>query len=57
MQEVAFRAPVRIGDTVTVTSAVTGKIEEKRRLLVASTWTNQDGVTVIEGRGELLLPR
>jgi 3-hydroxybutyryl-CoA dehydratase len=56
-QEVSFVAPVRIGDTVTVTSEVTGKIEEKRRLLVASTWTNQDGTVVIEGKGELLLPR
>ena len=56
-QEVSFRAPVRIGDTVTVTSEVTGKTEEKRRLLIASTWTNQDGVTVITGKGELLLPR
>jgi 3-hydroxybutyryl-CoA dehydratase len=56
-QEVSFRAPVRIGDTVTVTSEVTGKVEEKRRLLIVSTWTNQDGETVIRGRGELLLPR
>ena len=56
-QEVSFRAPVRIGDTVTVTSEVTGKVEEKRRLLIASTWTNQDGETVITGKGELLLPR
>lgn len=56
-QEVAFKAPVRIGDTVTVTSVVTGKIEEKRRLLIETTWTNQDGATVIEGTGELLLPR
>jgi 3-hydroxybutyryl-CoA dehydratase len=56
-QEVSFRSPVYIGDTVTVTSEVTGKIEEKRRLLVATTWTNQDGVVVITGSGELLLPR
>jgi 3-hydroxybutyryl-CoA dehydratase len=56
-QEVSFRAPVRIGDTVTVTSEVAGKVEEKRRLLIDSTWTNQDGVTVITGKGELLLPR
>ncbi len=56
-QEVSFRAPVRIGDTVTVTSEVTGKVDEKRRVLITNTWTNQDGVTVIEGKGELLLPR
>ena len=56
-QRVSFQAPVHIGDTVTVTSEVTGKIEEKRRLSVVSTWTNQDGVTVVTGEGELLLPR
>jgi 3-hydroxybutyryl-CoA dehydratase len=56
-QEVSFLAPVRIGDTVTVVSEVTEKREDKRRLLIASTWTNQDGVAVIRGRGELLLPR
>jgi acyl dehydratase len=56
-QEVSFCAPVRIGDTVTVTSEVTDKLADKRRLLVASTWTNQDGETVISGHGELLLPR
>lgn len=56
-QEVSFQAPVRIGDTITVTSEVVGKIEEKRRLSIESTWVNQDGVTVITGKGELLLPR
>jgi 3-hydroxybutyryl-CoA dehydratase len=56
-QEVSFRAPVRIGDIVTVTSEVVGKVDDKRRLLVASTWTNQDGVVVVTGKGELLLPR
>jgi 3-hydroxybutyryl-CoA dehydratase len=56
-QEVSFKAPVRIGDTITVVSEVTEKIEDRRRVLVSSVWTNQDGVTVITGRGELLLPR
>ena len=55
-QEVAFRAPVRIGDTVTVVSEITQKLDEKRRLLVTSTWTNQDGIVVISGQGELSLP-
>lgn len=56
-QQVAFKAPVRIGDTVTVTSEVTEKIEERRRIIIGSTWTNQDGVVVITGRAENLLPR
>jgi len=57
LQDVEFRAPVRIGDTVTVTSEVSGKVDEKRRLSIVSVWRNQDGKTVIEGRGELLIPR
>jgi 3-hydroxybutyryl-CoA dehydratase len=56
-QEVSFEAPVRIGDTITVVSKVVEKLEEKRRVIVSSVWTNQDGTTVITGRGELLLPR
>ena len=56
-QEVSFQAPVRIGDTITVVSEVIEKLEEKRRVIVSSVWTNQIGATVITGRGELLLPR
>jgi 3-hydroxybutyryl-CoA dehydratase len=56
-QEVSFLAPVHIGDTVTVVSEVVEKVDDKRRLLIDTTWTNQDGATVITGRGELLLLR
>ena len=56
-QQVSFKAPVKIGGTITVTSEVTEKIEEKRRLIVTSTWTNQEGAVVINGKAELLLPR
>ena len=56
-QEVSFQAPVRIGDTITVVSEVAQKLEEKRRVIVNSVWTNQEGTTVITGRGELLVPR
>jgi 3-hydroxybutyryl-CoA dehydratase len=56
-QQVAFKAPVKLGDTITVTSEVTEKIEDKRRVLVTSTWTNQEGTVVILGKSEMLLPR
>jgi 3-hydroxybutyryl-CoA dehydratase len=56
-QQVAFKAPVKIGDTITVTTEVTEKIEEKRRVIFTSTWTNQDGVIVVTGKSEGLLPR
>lgn len=56
-QQVSFKAPVKIGDTITLISEITDKIEEKRRLIVSSTWTNQEGTVVINGKAELLLPR
>ena len=56
-QQVVFKAPVMIGDTITVESEVTEKIEEKRRVIISSIWTNQDGKVVISGKGEFLLPR
>ena len=56
-QQVAFKAPVKIGDTITVLSEITEKIEDKRRIMITSTWTNQDGVTVMTGKSECLLPR
>jgi len=56
-QQVSFKAPVKIGDTITLTSELTEKIEEKRRLIVTSTWINQEGTVVITGKAELLLPR
>ena len=56
-QEVSFLAPVKIGDSITVVSEVIEKIEDKRRVIVSTVWTNQDGTTVISGRGEVLFPR
>jgi 3-hydroxybutyryl-CoA dehydratase len=56
-QQVTFKAPVKIGDTVTVVTEVTEKVAEKRRLIFSSTWTNQDGVIVVTGKSEGLLPR
>ena len=56
-QEVSFLAPVKIGDSITVVSEVIEKIEDKRRVAVSTVWTNQDGTTVITGKGEVLIPR
>ena len=56
-QEVSFVAPVKIGDSITVVSEVIEKIEDKRRVIVSTVWTNQDGTTVITGKGEVLIPR
>lgn len=55
-QQVAFKAPVNIGDTITVTLEVTEMVAGKRRIMISSTWSNQEGVTVITGKSECFLP-
>jgi 3-hydroxybutyryl-CoA dehydratase len=56
-QNVAFKAPVRLGDTISVVSEVVEKRDEKYRLIVDSTLTNQDGKVVIDGRAECMVPK
>ena len=56
-QTLDFLAPVRIGDTVTATVAVIEKLEEKKRVRLKTTCTNQEGVTVLEGEALVSPPR
>ena len=56
-QSVVFKAPVRIGDTITVVSELAEKREDKRRVIINSTLTNQNGEVVITGRAEGMLPK
>ena len=53
-QELQFKAPVKIGDTVTATVEVLEKIEGKNRLILRTTVTNQDGVMVTDGKATVL---
>ena len=53
-QELSFRAPVKIGDTVTATVEVIEKIEAKNRLILRTTVTNQDGVLVTDGKATVM---
>ncbi|HEY3424382.1 MAG TPA: MaoC family dehydratase [Negativicutes bacterium] len=53
-QEVAFKAPVKIGDTVTATVEVIEKIEAKNRLILKTTVTNQEGTLVIDGKATVM---
>jgi len=48
-QEVAFKLPVKIGDTVTATATVTEKKDEKRIIKLQTTVTNQRGEIVVDG--------
>ena len=55
-QTLAFKAPVRIGDTVTATVTVTGIAPEKRRVAMACSCTVGDK-TVIEGEAVVMVSR
>jgi len=48
-QELTFTAPVKIGDTVTVTAEVAEKRDDKRILKLRTTATNQKGEMVVDG--------
>lgn len=53
-QELSFKAPVKIGDTVTATVEVIEKIETKHRVILQTTVTNQDGTVVVDGKATML---
>lgn len=55
-QTVRFRRPVFIGDTLTVTVMVTEKNDEKKRLILDCTVTNQNGEATTVGTAEVLAP-
>ena len=53
-QELKFMAPVFLGDTITATVEVAELISEKKRVIMTTTCTNQDGKNVIVGKAILL---
>lgn len=53
-QELTFKAPVKIGDTVTATVEVLEKIEGKNRVILRTTATTQDGTLVIDGKATVM---
>ena len=56
-QDIKFLAPVRFGDTITATCTVKEKIEDKNRLVLDCTVTNQDGTQVIAGEATVMPPK
>ena len=56
-QTLQFLAPVRIGDTVTARVEVVEKIDEKKRVRLATTCINQDGTELIRGEALVSPPR
>ena len=56
-QELNFRAPVRIGDTIMARVEVLEIMKEKKHVRLKTTCTNQDGVVVLEGEAVVSPPR
>jgi 3-hydroxybutyryl-CoA dehydratase len=54
-QQLRFTRPVRIGDTVTARVEVV-EVMPKRRVRLATTVSNQDGETVIDGEAVVMVP-
>jgi 3-hydroxybutyryl-CoA dehydratase len=55
-QEVRFRAPVFVGDTITATVEVTAYRPDKRITTLSTTCTNQHGETVMDGEAVVIAP-
>lgn len=55
-QNLIFKKPVRIGDTIITRVQVFQKLDDKKRIKLKTTCTNQDGTTVIEGEALVLVP-
>lgn len=53
-QNMRFKAPVMIGDTVTIETVVTEKDEARRRIWARTNCTRADGTVVVEGEAELV---
>ncbi len=54
-QNIQFKAPVGLGDTIAVESTITSLEPERRRCRIGSILTNQDGTVVISGEAEAML--
>lgn len=56
-QTLAFKAPVRYGDTITTAVEVIELIPERNRVRLKTTCTNQNGQVVLEGEAVILPPK
>lgn len=55
-QDMRFRRPVRVGDTLTVTLTATEKQDDKKRVTMDCVIVNQNGEKVIEGTALVMAP-
>ncbi len=56
-QQVSFKAPVFVGDTVMATVEVTAYREDRRIATLRTTCVNADGTLVIEGEAVVIAPK
>ncbi|MBF0549207.1 MAG: MaoC family dehydratase [Deltaproteobacteria bacterium] len=56
-QELNFKAPVRIGDTVTARAEIVGLLPEKNKVTMKTTCTNQNGILVLDGEAVISPPK
>lgn len=52
-QKLVFKAPVKIGDTITATVEIIDKIAVKDRVIFQTIVTNQEGIIVTEGQANI----
>ena len=56
-QELRFTAPVRFGDTIEAKAEIIEIIAEKKRVILSTTCTNQEGVVVVSGKATMYVPQ
>jgi len=56
-QDVKFKAPVYLGDTITASVECVKYREDKRIATLSTTVTNQDGTVVLEGQAVVIAPK
>lgn len=56
-QSLSFRAPVRMGDTITASVKVTEILEDKNRAQLSTVCENQDGIVVVDGEALVSPPK
>ena len=56
-QDLSFRVPVHIGDTITATVTVRSLNPERNRAELDTVCTNQDGVQVVTGTAKVMPPK
>lgn len=55
-QSLSFRAPAKLGDTITINLEVTDKQEKKKTVTLACEAVNQKGKVIVNGTADVMAP-